>query len=385
MNICFITATYHPVIGGGETYVKTLAEGLARYGEKITVISDYISGSQVSERVNDVQVYRCRNYNKMLYRKDKIKWEQMYFSILEDIAGFLNEKKVDIIHTNSFETSIIGSFISSELGIPHVCTYHEVCPEQEAFGVGKCKVIFRNANISAYVAGSKFYYDKAIKFGADKEKVNLIYHGVDIEKFKNAFKPDSIGEKNEVILLCVARIKERKGIKELIEAVYLLKRQIKKLKLIICGTTNSGSEQYFNTLLEIIRNLHLEDAVSIYTNISHDDIIDFYRKADIVVQPSYYEGLGIAILEGMASRKPIIACNTVGINEILINGINGLLIKPKDVKSIVEAIETLSVNKALREKIVDNGYNTINKNFSIDRMLCETRKLYSKLLISYSK
>jgi glycosyltransferase involved in cell wall biosynthesis len=104
------------------------------------------------------------------------------------------------------------------------------------------------------------------------------------------------------------------------------------------------------------------------------------RESHVVCLPSYHEGVPKALIEGAASGRPLIASDIPGCREVVKNGINGLLIPPRDAASIAGAVRRLVSDKALRRRFGENGRRLAVENFSIDSVIQQTRAIYEELL-----
>ncbi len=100
---------------------------------------------------------------------------------------------------------------------------------------------------------------------------------------------------------------------------------------------------------------------------------------DIYLQPSYFESLGISILEAMSYSIPIIASNTGGIPDLVSDGENGYLIQPGDVESIFACIQSLIEDPVMMRRMGACSYKR-SQNFFPERIKCEVVELYKSIL-----
>ncbi|GCE16697.1 glycosyltransferase family 4 protein [Dictyobacter kobayashii] len=381
MNICLLTGTFHPQIGGGETYAKTIAAGMCAMGHTVFVITDRPNSSCPDyEQIGGMHIFRTFSYKALIEDPDKSCWEQAYFALPGEIANLLRHHHIDIIHANSLECAIIGSMLALTIQVPLVCSFHEQEPEAEAAGEGKCRLVFSQLPVQIFLAGSRFYYDKAIAYGADSARLKLIYHGVDLDNIypgtraqaRQAFQV----QPDDIFIVCAARLKQRKGLLELIRAIPGVKKNMPHIRVLIAGSCHSASRQYATNLYKEIELLDLTGVVSINEQLHLSDMSEVYTAADIVVQPSYSEGLGLALLEAMASNKPVIGTTISSIEEIITSEQNGLLIPPGDVSALGDAIIRLATDHQCAQKLAKKGYEHVKTHFNIRRMIKETEQSY---------
>jgi len=197
-------------------------------------------------------------------------------------------------------------------------------------------------------------------------------------------------------LLFVGRMLREKGIFELIDAVRLLKARKYKFQFIVCGDIDSGNRSSA-TENQCQRWIN-EGLVSSRQQV--DDVRPFLKIADIVVLPSYREGTPRSLLEAMAMGRPIVATDVPGCREVVDDGVNGLLVAPKHVESLAEAIAMLLDNPdrrrgmglASRAKVTSefNERDVIQANFDVYQSLlpnelgrlltaCRTDKINNRL------
>jgi len=152
-------------------------------------------------------------------------------------------------------------------------------------------------------------------------------------------------------ILCVARLYPSKGIPYLIHAMTQLPPEI---NLDIVGYGPS-----LRKLVNLIKKLKLSSRVHLRGYIQYGPaLIQKYLQSDVFVLPSITEGFPKVILEAMAFGLPVVCSGVGAIPEIIHHGHNGLLVKPKSVEDLVDAIWTLIKSPKLRRRIVESGYKT---------------------------
>lgn len=387
MNICMVTGTFHPKIGGGETYARTMAEGMCRAGHNVIVLTDGFGYNWAKyERLGGIEILRASAYASLLDDPDKVRWEQMYFGLLNEFCSLLGDRHINIVHANSLDCAIIGSMLALSLHVPLVCSFHEQEPEKEPFGEGKCKLVFSCLPVNMFLAGSKFYFGKALACGAEESRVRLVYHGVNLTKFfpqvelQNDVRSVLGVRQNDFFIVCAGRLKQRKGLIELVRALHIVRDVLPNIQALIVGSCNSASRDYANKLYQEIQDLGLMSFVRIDENLKLDDMPSIYKAADLIVQPSFAEGLGLALLEAMASGKPVIGTTIPGIQEIITHEQNGLLVPPGSVEPLAEAIVRIATKQGLAQQLVKAGLAMIKSQFDIERTVQETENIFFELV-----
>lgn len=172
----------------------------------------------------------------------------------------------------------------------------------------------------------------------------------------------------KVKVLFMGRIGQRKGAFDLINAV-------KKIR-VLNFTLDLVGDGEGDKIRDIVNNEDLNKLVNIHDWVPHDKVGSLYDEADILVLPSYAEGMPMSILEAVGKGLPVIATNIGGIPEVVIDGRNGFIINPGDIEALAEKLEILISDASLREEMGRNGLLLAGEKFSIDRILCQLKELY---------
>jgi glycosyltransferase involved in cell wall biosynthesis len=118
-----------------------------------------------------------------------------------------------------------------------------------------------------------------------------------------------------------------------------------------------------------------------FTLIEHtDDIYSVFSLLDVFVLNSWYEGMGLVLLEAMLLSKPTIGTDVAGINEVIVDGQTGLLVPPRNPTALSEAIVSLILEPARREQMGQAGHLRVTSEFSLEKQVLETAALYEKLV-----
>ncbi|MEW6095641.1 MAG: glycosyltransferase family 4 protein [bacterium] len=189
-------------------------------------------------------------------------------------------------------------------------------------------------------------------FNISKEKCFNLPDGVDVSIIeKHTANPKitraDIGLKlTDFVLINVNRLAPNKGVKYLIDALNILRKTIKDIKLIIIGT---GSEE--TNILRQIENYGLKDIVLHFKNVDDEKLYNYYSLADAFVCPTLYEGLPIVILEAMACGLPIVATNTAENPQVVKDKINGFLVPVASETGIADGVLRLYENNQQRRQM----------------------------------
>jgi glycosyltransferase involved in cell wall biosynthesis len=155
----------------------------------------------------------------------------------------------------------------------------------------------------------------------------------------------------------------RKGIPELLEAIKLIKDEGIDIKLTLAGLKGDGTE----FLLNKIDQLKITSETNYLGMISRDEKINLLRTNEIFVQPSHYEGFGVAIAEAMGCGACVIVCDVGAVREVV--GNCGIYVKPGSPEELANAIKKALFDNNLRKDLQKNAYQRIYDNFHFNKKL----------------
>ena len=203
--------------------------------------------------------------------------------------------------------------------------------------------------------------------GCPENKISVIYHGIDMEKFSQSY---SMRGYDIPYILYVGARNKYKNFDGVIKAFSVLKDKYSDLKLYCAGISPNVSE------IELLTTYNIKNDVFFF-QCSDQDLIELYRHALLFVFPSYYEGFGLPILESMAAGCPVVLSNTSCFPEIAGNA--GINFNPYDVDSMINAIDSVIINSDVRNQMIRAGKEHVKK-FSWEKCAQEHIKVYNSLL-----
>lgn len=304
------------------------------------------------------------------------------FSIFSFLFNFLKKNKIDIVHTQgtraSFWIKLLFPFLKPRPKL--IYTLHGLHIAHRPFWQ-KYPLLWlekiSNILVDAVVCPSLSVRSLAEKYKIIKEsKIKLIYHGIDIQNFDNALPLDKRSLKipeNYSVISAIQRLDFPKDVSTILRAFKKVKDSFKDVILFIVGS---------GPLLEKLQREAKEIGIAESTLFLGDrqDIPNILAVSDIVILSSSFEALGLSLIEAMAAKKPVIGTNVEGIREIIKNGENGFLVELRNEKKMAEAILSLLSDPKLSQKMGENGYKFVLKNFNKERMIREYENLYKSLL-----
>jgi len=179
----------------------------------------------------------------------------------------------------------------------------------------------------------------------------------------------------ETVLLAVGNLEKHKGHRVLLEALAQLDQDpaTPPWRLIIAAG-RGGSEH--DSLREYLRAHDM--SARVHLALGRDDIPDLQALADIFVMPSIIEGLPMALLEAMVAGNAIVASITAGIPEAIVDGRDGLLVRAGEVGALADALRSLLLDPARRQRLADGAASRGRGEFTIEVMTARYEALYRR-------
>ncbi|MBU1179249.1 glycosyltransferase family 4 protein [Patescibacteria group bacterium] len=387
-KILIFSTAYYPFVGGAEVAVKEITDRINDI--QFDMLTCRLDGQlPIFEKIGNVNVYR-------------ISGPKLLFPF---VAFFMAKKLNDKNHYN-FIWSIMasyGGFAALFFKIFHseilfLLTLQEGDPidyikKKVWFVYPLFKRIFTRADFVQAISNYLGNWAREMGFRGPLE---IVPNGVDLNKFKSQILPagrqvSNLKNKENKILITTSRLVKKNAVGDIIEALRYLPENV---KLLVLGIGPLEKELKSQAL-----SIGLQDRVEFLGYISHKDLPEYFRVADIFIRPSLSEGLGSSFLEAMAAGLPVIGTPVGGIPDFLKDpSINlpalsadqaggrqgsgqvptGLFCEVNNPESIAEKVELLLGNDELRQKIIKNARELVIKNYDWDLIADKMKGVFEK-------
>lgn len=197
-----------------------------------------------------------------------------------------------------------------------------------------------------------------------KSKLKVIYGGIVINDVKKSKAPIY-----DAVLVGSLRGNE-KGVDIFIKAIKNIENSINRVAIVGDGVLKEE-------LMTLRDSLDLTDKIEFAGNV--DNVNEYLSESKMFVLPSRWEGFGLAILEAMAARVPVIASDVGGIPEIIKQGIDGILVPVEDIETLSKSMLYILDNKEQALMLADNAYRTVCEKFSIQVFAKNLNNLYREI------
>lgn len=412
MKILHVSHNYHPVIGGAETQIKNISEGLAKREHQVSVLASNATSAAAyvdsrvgtlqpgTEIVNGVLVKRLPILQPPIpirmilggimitfWRKSlplngliRILWNGPY---IKGLYRQIVESDADIITAIPFPFLHIYRAFSAarrkRIPMTVIPCVHPVDPF--AFENPRHYQLLRKCQ--AVLPNTDYEKDYLISMGVPEERIHVVGDGIAPEAFNKAMRGEfrrkhSIGDEEKVVLF-VGRKAEGKGLEALLGAMRRVWESGEKTRLVLAGSTT----EFFKRVIEP-EIAHLPERMR-RNIINIDDFEEsekdsIYTDCDILVLPSKIESFGIVFLEAWICGKPVMGCRTGPVASVITEDQDGLLVRYGDVEELSAAIVRLLKDANLRNKLGSKGREKVLKRYTWDRIVSKIEAIYQKLI-----
>ena len=293
-------------------------------------------------------------------------------TVPSSIRDLVARTNADLVHAHGYKADIYSYFALRRSRTPLVSTCHTWYDNNltvSLYGVADRMVL---RSYAAIVAVSEDVKQRLLNAGVRKDKIHIVCNGIDLRPFDNA-SPAFRKISSQAVVGLVGRLATEKGIDIFLRAAVRVLNELPSTKFVVVGDGPDRSQ------LEL-----LIDELGIRNNVTmlgrRDDMPAVYASLDLLVSSSRHEGLPIAILEGMASRLPIIATAVGAVPTVVLDGHTGVIVPPENVDSLASRIVELLNNAPERNRLGTAARNLIEEEFSAERMTADYLHVYEKAI-----
>lgn len=290
---------------------------------------------------------------------------------------FLRRWRPRIVHTHSSKAGVLGRLAARLAGVPfilhtiHGLPFHDYqSPLRRA--VYRTMEQLASLFCDRVAAVGEVMREKAIRARLAR-RVDVIYSGIDLSRFEEIPRAEArrkLGLPEELpIAAIVSRLAPLKGHEDLFDAAERIRNEVPGLLLLLVGDG------------ELRERLEREAgrrglAVHFAGLVPPDRIVEFLSAADIVVHPSYREGLPRVVPQALSCRRPVIAYDCDGARECLLDGVTGRLIAPGDRVALAAAIRELLARPDRGRAWAEEGRRRFLSRFDAGRMIQALHEIY---------
>jgi len=347
LRVGLFTNNYFPMLGGVPTAVETIRRGLEAVGHDAVIVAPRMAGTDD----RDPSVIRVPAIPAPTYPDFALP-----LPLGPALTRRLRALELDVYHAHHpFLLGASARRLARMAGCPFVFTYHTLYDRYAHYvplprGVVARQAIRRStrfADSADLVLAPSDFVARRLRAQGVGRPIEVLPTGVDLERFR----PGSPGvarrllslDPDESVLLYVGRLDREKNLEFLIDAV--ARARAPRLRLLLVGRGTRA-----DVLRRLIAARGLADRAELRGGLPPDSLPAYYRAADAFVFASTTETQGLAVLEAMACGLPVVAVRASGIEEVVTDGVSGLLV-PEDPAVFASAVDQLLADADLRAKL----------------------------------
>jgi glycosyltransferase involved in cell wall biosynthesis len=293
-----------------------------------------------------------------------------------DLARFLARERFDVVHVHAVSLFGLEAHLATALArVPLIVTHHSTLEWWRPMWTLQSDVILQMEKWRTTFAVCPYQKasDELRDHGIRPERLVVIPFCADEVRFSGSITPPKPGEPFHLII--PARLVAEKGYAELLAAMAEVRGRLPQVRLTIVGTGPAQAE-----IEQTIARLQLGDIVNMLGYVPHAEMPALLRKCHAIVLPSYMGGetFPVALLEGMCMAMPAIGTRWFGIPDIIEDGVNGVLVEPRDAKGLGRAIEALAGDLAFFARASEAAARRALREFTGEAVAQRYAELYER-------
>lgn len=384
MKIALLCSKFPPDVGGGETHIRDLADGLAAAGHAVDVGTGTDCAAPPGARYRVEPIAGLRGFAE---------GHAGIGPVVPALDAWIARSRPDVLHVFNHLPSLAVGLIRSRVACPVVISLFETFePGRRLFDLWRVFDLERSVQRSIlalvahdrWICGSRAYERWAHMTGVEPTSCTVVPFGVDTRRFRaptaeeRAAARRLFGVAPEVRLIGFpSRIVPRKRAEDLLHALGRVADP--HVRLLVPAPTATSDAPYVRSIRELIAALRLDDRVCWTPEpCVVDSMPAFYAACDLVVQPASAEGLGIALLEAMSMGVIVATSDIEGHDEVVRDGDTGFLFAAQSAESIAGAIERVLAAGDL-DAMRARARRAVIEGFSIESMVAGHLAVYREL------
>jgi glycosyltransferase involved in cell wall biosynthesis len=393
LKVCIFTETYYPVVGGGETQARALAEGLTENGFQVMVLTRRSHAAlEKTEQFGGVTVHRLPPVGHQHFKK----WGLLFASMPMLIRL---HRQYDLIFVSGFRvvgmTAVIVSKLLGKTCVLKADSLGEM--SGEFFSAGLAKVGLRPSSLvfrpflwlrdsilkwaDAFVAVSSEVAAELATYGVNTDIIYRIPNSVDTSQFCPVTADERYALRQKLgipskhrIVIFTGRLVSYKGLPLLVRVWKEIQRKHSSAMLLLVGSGGLDIHTCEAELKVYVSEQGLQERVHFTGNVRN--VHEYLQASDIFVFPTESEAFGIALIEAMSCAIPVISTCAGGVKDIVQHKQNGLVVKPGDFRQLYEALDTLITGHSLSASLGTAARQTVLDRFSADTVTQQYVRLF---------
>jgi glycosyltransferase involved in cell wall biosynthesis len=393
-RVCLLTGSFHPMVGGGETYARNIARRLSASGVPVFVLTRRaLASSPRAERADGVDVIRVGPSGAVRFGK-----YLMIPSVMRELVR--RRTDFDVLLVSNFRALGPAAVLAAKWLRKPCVLRAGVCGEFSGSYVAADGLSSRRAlswlrgplalrrrllaSADGFVSNCREITEEFRQGGAPEAKIAYLPGGVDTEKFRPANAEERAALRARLTLPesgfligYAGKLNRGKGIEHLLAALPGIRNQHPDAHLVLIG---GGAHQFLSYEAELrsqAQRLSLEPAVTFTGYV--DAVPDYLRALDVFVLPTEHEALPNALMEAMATGLPCVASRVGGIPDLIEDGVSGILVPAADPAALEQALRRLKEEPALARRLGEGARAAMERRFSLEQLARRHAELLARI------
>lgn len=303
---------------------------------------------------------------------------RMYEGIKSTVEEFHREFPFDLIHAHvALPDGYAGMLLAQEYNEPLVVTIHGQDFNYTIFKAHHCRQVVQQVikAASRVIVVSHKLKRVAEEHLANVDRMTVINNGINPDRLSQGSSPLPENWQGKKVILSVSHLIPTKGLNLNLRALSQLVRKYPNLYYTVVGDGPIKKE-----LERLVKDLGLEGYVEFTGPQPYSRTMKYMTICDIFSLPSWQEGFGVVYLEAMAHGKPVIGCRGEGIEDVIEHDKTGLLVKPRNMDSLVEALDFLLSHPDEARAMGERARKLVLENYTWEKNAEKTIKVYGEVL-----
>lgn len=369
-KVNLLIATEGLGIGGAEVVIQRLAETLDRSRFNITICCLKVVGS-IGETLQ-------RSGLEVAVLTDPASKKVNYFTF-RGMLKLIRARKIDVVHTHTMDAladAALCKIFRPSLKLIHTFHFGNY-PHRKPRDLWMERIFSRFAT-RLYAVGEVQRTQLKACLGVSDKSIGRVWNGVSFAAFRDQANARNAAAarpaRPHVVIGTLATLTEQKGLFDLLAVAKKVRAQRDHVRFVIIG------DGPLRARLEAARKeLGLEDTVTLAGWV-HDAAHTALPDVDIFFQPSLWEAMSIALLEGMAAGKAVVATRVGENPHVVEHGVDGLIVEKKDVDGMAAALIKLIDDSELRARLSAAAFRKVERQFTVEHMTRDYEKIYTSVV-----
>ena len=406
MKILHVVQGYPPAVGGTENLFRHISEGLVQqYRDDVTVFTAngynaeaFYSPCQPllpcgEEAINGVRVWRFRVFNwlgpVLRYVQQGAYWLRLPFNqhlrtlyggpLLPGLKRAISDFDGDVVVASSFPLMHMYTALAARRINRCPLIYCGGLHPQDRWGFDRPMIYDAIRRADAYIAYTTYERDFLLQKNIPAEKLHVVGLGVDVERFVHADGTairQRWGDPATPVVAFIGQQARHKGADTLVRAMEQVWQRLPETRLLIAGACTRFSP-VLRRQLKALPSVQ-QGQILILDNFDELEKPSLIAACDLLAYPSEFESFGLVYVEAWACGKPVIGSRAGAIRSVVQDGTDGLLVPPRNVPALADALIHLLEDEPLRHRLGEHGRQKVLERYTWETIVARFRQVYGQ-------